>query len=108
MDTLVAFVTATLAWITDGSVVAIGSTIATIAAIAAVIIGARQIRSQSRRWRHEDERIAPKVTFHVGPGISDEGWFHAVWEAENRAPFDITVQGLKARKPRSLALGVLD
>jgi hypothetical protein len=79
-----------------------------LAAVTAAYLSWRQLRTQQERWAIDDARIRPRGYVGSSEVISDEGWFHGVWQVTNRAPFEIEVIEVVATFPESLEIAELE
>lgn len=82
--------------------------VSVIAAISAAYLSWLQLDRQQQRWTTEDARISPRGLLLTSGEYSIEGWYHGVWQATNRAPFEIEVISIVAHSPESLELAELD
>ena len=94
----------------DQFVTGVMTLLSVIAATLAAYFASEQLHQQRRRWFTEDARIGPTVKVLVGGelSVSEQGWFHGVWEVTNRAPFPLELLRIEARSPRRLIIGTLD
>ena len=79
-----------------------------LAAVTAAYLSWRQLQTQQERWAINDARTRPRGYVGSSEIVSDQGWFHGVWQVTNRASFEIEVIDVVATFPESLEIAELE